>query len=219
MSEFYDLLDEYLGDQDDITDIRVVVRRLWFYDFLDNPVRVWQGKGKLFTTGDVEWLGSIDASNTDHHKTPSIQDGRDGSSPVYTTSLTIPDLPGQNPGQLYEELKAEQSLVFGRKLTCYLAIFKQDEFLRVSTPITFFKELNMLSPKFSESLQPDGAGKYTRQYTVTINSKDGNFGRSTVPNRTYADAQQKERARQLGISVDKGSEYLAILANRTFQIP
>ena len=30
---------------------------------------------------------------------------------------------------------------------------------------------------------------------------------------------QKRRAQQLGVSVDRGAEYLALLANRTYQVP
>jgi hypothetical protein len=52
MSEFYDLLDEQFGNDDDLNDIRVVVRSCWFYDFIDYPVYLWQGKGYLlFQTG------------------------------------------------------------------------------------------------------------------------------------------------------------------------
>ncbi len=34
MSTFDELLEEYLGQDDVLSDIRVVVRRLWFYDFI-----------------------------------------------------------------------------------------------------------------------------------------------------------------------------------------
>lgn len=219
MSEFYDLLDEYLGDDDAITDIRTVVRRLWFYDFDGYPVRMWQGQGKLYTVDDEGWLGSIDANGTDHHTTPAIQDGRDGTSPAYELSMVIPDLPGQNKMELYNSLKADQWRVSGRTVTCYLAIFKEGEALRPQTPYIYFKELIMQSPKFSELLESDNAGRLVRNYKVSVTAKDGNFGRSNIPNGTYADTIQKERARQLGVSVDRGSEYLALLANRTYQIP
>jgi len=219
VSEFYDLLEEYLGDGDALSDIRVVVRRLWFYDFDGFPLRLWQGKGRLFTTDGEEWLGSINPANVDLHQTPAVQDGRDGSSPAYNFGMTLVDIPGQTAFEAYQSLKAEQWRVTRRTLTCYLAIFKEGEALRPQTPHVFFKELTMFAPKFSEMLEGDGSGALMRKYKVMITAKDANFGRSNVPNGTYADTIQKQRAKELGVSVDRGSEYLALLANRTYQIP
>ena len=219
MSEFYDLLDEYLGSDDAISDIRVVVRRLWFYDIIDNPTRLWQGKGRLFTNDGNEWLGTIDANNTDHHQAPALQDGRDGTSASYDLSISIPDLPGAPARTLYEELKAEQSLISGRTVSCYLALFKEGEALRPTTPIVFYKQLIMMAPKFSETLEANNSGQLVRKYSVTVTAKDANFGRSNTPNGTYADTIQKQRAKELGVSLDRGSEFLAGLANRTYQIP
>lgn len=219
MTDFYSLIDEYLGDSDAISDIRVTVRRLWFYDFTGFPIRVWQGKGRLFTEDGNEWLGTIDANNRDIHETPSIQDGRDGSSASYSLGLTIPDIPGESAFQLYDALKADQWRIAKQTVTCYLAVFMEGEALRPTTPAVFFRELVMMSPKFSESLTTDSNGAVIRQYKITIAAKDNNFGRSNVPNGTYADTIQKQRAKELGVSVDKGSEYLALLANRTYQIP
>lgn len=222
MSEFDDLLEEYLGSQDDITDINVTVRRLWLYDFVGFPTRMWQGKGRLFTTDGNEWLGTINDLNQDIHVTPRIQDGRDGSSAKYQFSMTIPDLPDEPAGQLYEALKADQGRVHGQKLTCYLAVFKLDgsDALRPSTPIRFFKELVMQSPQFTEGVTEGPDRKLIRTYKVAITAKDGNSGRSSTPNRTYNDATQREYARQLGVTaVDKGLSYVAGLANRTYIVP
>lgn len=219
MSAFDDLLDEYLGEDNALTDVRAVVRRLWFYDFDGQPVRLWDGQGKLFTVGGHEWLGSVDAGGTNHHVTPALQDGRDGSSATYKFGLTIPDMPGQNPGELYEEMKAQQSLVHRRALTCYLAIFEEGEALRPQTPIAFFKELTMMTVTFSDALTPTPSRSLNRKYSVEITAKDGNFGRSNVPKGTYADAIQKQRAKELGVALDRGSEFLGALANRTYVIP
>lgn len=219
MSAFYDLIEEYLGEDDALSDIRVAVRKLWFYDFVDYPLYLWQGKGKLFTTDGNEWLGTIDPANVDHHETPAIQDGRDGSSPQYQTSMRLIDVPGQTAFQAYEALKADQWRVNGRSLTCYLAVFKEGEALRPQTPIVFYKEMIMRSPKFSELLENGPGGVLERNYKVTVLAKDANFGRSNVPNGTYADTIQKQRAKELGVELDRGSEFLALLANRTYQIP
>lgn len=215
---FYDLLDEYIGDGDAITDVRACVRKCWFYDFDTYPIRFWDGKGKLFTTDGNEWYGSIDADDNNHIKAPSIQDGRDGSSATYNFTLTIPDLPDQSALELYESLKADRDLVRGRNLTCYLAIFNENEGLRPQTPIVFFKQLVMLPPLFSEVLVPNTAGTLIRRYTVTVPAKDGNIGRANIPRGTYADTIQKQRAKELGVTLDRGAEFLASLANRTYVI-
>jgi hypothetical protein len=148
-----------------------------------------------------------------------MQDGRDGTSVTYSFSLTIPDMPGQTPRQLYDQIKAEQWRVNGRKLTCYLAVFKEGEALRPTTPIAHFKELTMQSPKFSEMMESNEGGTLVQKYKTTIIAKDANSGRSSTPNGTYADTIQRQRALELGVAVDNGAEYLALLANRTYQIP
>lgn len=219
MSAFFDLIDEYLGDDDALTDIRTSVRRCWFYDFAGYPIRMWQGQGKLFTSDGNEWLGSIDANGTDYHKTPAIQDGRDGSSASYSLSMTLVDIPGQSKLELYNQLKADQAIVFGRTATCYLVAFKEGEALRPQTPIVFFKQLIMRSPKFAETVSINSDGTMVRNYTVTVAAKDANFGRSDMPNGSYADTIQKQRAKELGVENDRGAEYLALLANRTYQTP
>jgi hypothetical protein len=220
MSEFDDLLEEYLGDEEVMSDIRVVIRRLWFYDFDGFPTRMWSGKGRLFTTGGLEWLGTINDNNQDIHVTPRLQDGRDGSSASYQFKMTIPDLPDESSGELYEALKADQGRTFGRELTCYLAIFKDGEGLRPTTPIKFFKRLTMQSPTFSEGFTTGAGGVLVRTYTVSVTAKDGNSGRSKIPNRTYTDTVQREYARQMGVASppDRGLEYVAQLANKTFTV-
>lgn len=218
MSAFNDLLDEYIGNQDALTDIRTCVRRCWFYDFAGYPLRLWQGQGQLFTTDGNSWLGTIDANGKDHHVAPPLQDGRDGTSATYNFSLTIPDLPGQDKFELYNLLRSEQSVAVGRNLRCYLVLFKEGEALRPVTPLSFFKELVMFSPKFSERNEFLGEA-VIQNYTVTVPCKDNNFGRSNVPNGTYADTVQKRRAAEKGVALDRGAEFLALLANRTYQIP
>lgn len=221
MSAFDDLLEEYLGDEDVLSDIRVVVRRLWFYDFIGYPTRMWQGKGRLFTADGAEWLGTVNDQDQDIHRTPRLQDGRDGSSASYQFSMTIPDIPGESSAELYEALKQDQWRVNDQKLTCYLAIFKDGEGLRPTTPIKFFKQLVMRSPRFNEGPPAVGAGGVmVRTHVVSIAAKDNNAGRASTPNRTYNDTIQREYARQMGVTqVDKGLEYVAGLANRTYQIP
>ncbi len=221
MSAFYDQIDEILGAATDTTDIVATVRRAWFYDFASEPVRLWDGQGNFTDADGNEWLGTIDANGGNLHKTPSLQDGRDGTSASYTFSFNIPTLPGQEDEilALYNGLKSEQANVFGRALTCYLVIFVEGEGLRPNTPLSFYKQLIMFSPKFSETIARSASGAVVKNYTMSITAKDNNHGRSETPDRTYADTMQKRRAAQLGVPVDRGAEFLALLANRTFTVP
>src|SRR5690606_24152057 len=102
MSEFYDKIDEILGEADSIADIVVTVRKCWLYDFADDPVLLWDGQGNFTDTLGREWLGTVDANGTNHHETPGLQDGRDGTSASYTFGLTIPNSDSDDPLALYE---------------------------------------------------------------------------------------------------------------------
>jgi len=221
VSEFYDQIDEILGSADDLTDIVATVRKCWFYDFLDDPLRLWDGQGEFIDSEGNEWFGTVHASGGNLHKAPSLQDGRDGTSASYNFTFNIPTVPGQESEvlALYNALKSEQNKVYGRKLTCYLVLFIEGEGLRPNTPVSFYKELTMFSPKFSETIERTADGTVVKAYSVSITAKDGNFGRSETPDRTYADTMQKRRAAQLGVATDRGSEFLALLANRTYQVP
>ena len=219
MSLFYDQIDEIIGDVDDVTDIVATVRKCWFYDFLDDPVRLWDGQGNFTDSTDQEWLGTVDANGASLHKTPALQDGRDGTSASYSFSLNIPSLPGRETLEFYNSLKEDQAKVFGRKLTCYIVLFIEGEGLRPGTPISFYKEMTMFSPKFNEGIERSSTGAIIKNYTVSLTAKDNNHGRSETPDRTYADTMQKRRAAQLGVPLDRGSEFLALLANRTYQVP
>lgn len=221
MSAFYDQIDEILGAADSTSDIVASIRRAYLYDFANEPVRLWDGQGNFTDSDGHEWLGTVDANGANFHKSPSLQDGRDGSSASYTFSFNIPTLPGQEDEllTLYNGLKSEQANVFGRTLTCYLVLFIEGEGLRPNTPLSFYKQMLMFSPKFSETISRNAAGAVVKNYAMAITAKDNNHGRSETPDRTYADTMQKRRAAQLGVPLDRGSEFLALLANRTFQIP
>ncbi len=221
MSAFYDQIDEILGAADDVTDIVAMVRKCWLYDFKSEPVFLWDGQGNFIDSEGREWLGTIDGNGGNIHKTPALQDGRDGTSASYTFSFKFPTIPGKEDEllQLYNGLKTEQANVFGRTLTCYLAVFVEGEGLRPGTPVSFYKEMTMFSPKFSETIERIGSGAIVKTYALSITAKDNNHGRSETPDRTYADTMQKRRAAQLGVPLDRGSEFLALLANRTYQVP
>lgn len=221
MSAFSDQVDEILGAADSSTDIVATARKCWFYDFKDDPVRLWDGQGDFIDIDGNEWTGTVDANGNNHHKAPALQDGRDGTSASYTFSFNIPTTPGHEDEALYlyNGLKSEQDKVFGRKLTCYIVLFIEGEGLRPNTPLSFYKEMTMFSPKFSETLARSPSGSIVKNYTASITAKDNNHGRNETPGRSYADTMQKRRANQLGVAVDRGCEFLALLANRTYQIP
>jgi len=210
MSLFDDRLEEYLGDADSQSDIRAIVRRCWFYDIQGIPIRMWQGQGRLFTSDGNIWLGTVDAAGNDVHKTPRISDGRDGTALTYEFSL------GYLDQETYEGIKADQNRIAERPLTCYLALFRLGGGLRPDTPIEFFKEFTMMSARFDETLDLVDTS-LVRRYKVTVIAKDGNSGRSSTPSRTYTDTMQKEYARQLGVENDRGCEFIAGLANRTYK--
>lgn len=221
MSAFYDQIDEVLGRAEDVHDIVACVRKCWHYDFKNEPVYLWDGQGFFVDSEGREWIGTVDGNGANIHKSPSLQDGRDGTSPTYNFSFNIPPLPGKEAEilDLYNGIKSEQANVFGRTLTCYLVLFIEGEGVRPNTPLSFYKELIMFSPKFSEAIQRSASGAIVKNYTVTITAKDNNHGRSDTPDRTYEDTMQKRRAAQLGVPLDRGCEFVAGLANRTYQVP
>jgi len=210
---FYDELELLLGQGDALVDIRAAVRKLWFYDFDGSPTRLWDGKGLLFTVDGNEWHGTINQNDVNHHVTPAIQDGRDGSSATYSMSLTGLD------SVTYEAIKADRSKAKGRKIKVYVAVFKEGEALRPQTSLAFFKEMIILDVKFSEDAQFDTSGTLMRSYKAIVSAKDNNFGRANRPEGTYTDAIQQERARQLGVTGDLGCSHVAELANRSYQVP
>lgn len=219
MTGFYDLIDEYLGDADALTDIRLTIRRLWFYDFDGHPLRLWQGQGLLITDDGLEWLGTWDARGGDLHSTPSFQDGRDGSSATYSFSIIVPDLPGEPALETFNQLKAEQWRARGRNITCYLTAIEEGEGMRPQTLYVFFKQVVMLDPKFSESVSSSDGKSLSRTYKLSVTAKDDGIGRAIRPNGTYTDTCQKRRAAEQGVTLDRGCEFVGALANRTYTLP
>lgn len=213
MSLFDDRLEEYMSDATDPTDIRCTTRFAWHYAFRDFDIRIWNGEGRLHTSDGNEWLGSfLPKKKGNVHKTPRLSDGRDGTAPIYEFGL------GYLDKATYQALKEDETIVADMPLTCYVVLLRTGEGLRPDTPIDFFKGLTMQSRSFDESLSRDGIS-LTRRYKINILAKDGNSGRSEQRSRTYADTMQKEYALQIGAGVDRGCEFLASLAYRTYKPP
>ena len=156
-------------------------------------------------------MGTVDGQGRNIHKAPRIADGRDGTSASYRFSI------GYLDKATYEAVKSDQDIVSGASLNCHLALFRFGDGLRPDTPIEFSKELTLMSPEFDEKLELDGFS-LARRYSISVLAKDGNFGRSEIPGRTYTDTMQKDYARSLGVELDRGCEFVAGMANRTYKV-
>ncbi len=107
-------------------------------------------------------------------------------------------------------MKADQDLVKGRALTCYRVIVLPTEGLRPGTALQFAYRLTMRGAEFSERME---GGKMVRSASVLCR---GNDGRARLPNGTYTDAAQQERARVLGLASDSGCSFVAANSQRTY---
>lgn len=223
MTDFATELLAITGSATDAYDIRAMVARCFFYDFDGYPVRLWEGHGVLTTTISVgdpietptgtlaanEWLGTYDADGNNRHEAQQLQDARDGASPRLKFSLPHID------AETYAALKADQALAMGRDLTIYRAIFAIGEGLRPQTPIQFAARLTMKSVEFSRTVGGTPESPVTT-YAASVLLASGEEGRSRIPNATYTDTAQRERARQLGVTSDSGCVYVARNSRRTF---
>lgn len=209
MSYETELLDA-LGDDTATHDIQLTVRRCWFYDFDGYPVRLWQGQGAL-VAGGAEWLGTITADGTDYHRVSAVQDSRAGASPRY--SFTIPYLDATT----FAALKADQALARGRELTCYLALVKPGEGMRPTTALRFSYRMLMVGTEFSEQRMGEAPNIMTVR-SASVIARSLEYGRSRMPNGTYTDTAQQERARLLGLASDSGCSFVARNARRTYEI-
>ena len=211
MSDFETALVAYTGTAVDAYDIKAMVRRCVLFDFDGQPVRLWDGQGRLFTTDDNTWIGTIDANGNNRLGWPTVRDDRDGSSPRYRFELPYMG------SETYAALKPLAGLVRDRDLVCYHAIFAVGEGLRPRTPIRFNYRLSMRDVSFEERVE-GGLGNMTKVFAASLNAKSLEYGRSRVPAGTYTDTAQNERARRLGLASDSGCAFVADLANRTFTV-
>lgn len=207
---FADFILAATGDVTDAFDIRVVARRLFFYDFDGHPIRLWDGVGRLYAGGH-EWLGTIDGNGTNRHVAPMVRDPRDGTSPAYTFSLPYIDK------GTFSALKADQRLATGRDLTCWYCGFLTGEGLRPSPELKFNFRLTIRSTDFSQRLEFDGL-ETKRVYSASVQCRSLEAGRSRLPSGVYGSSSQAERARLLGLESDSGCDFVAANARRTYVI-
>lgn len=199
-----------LGDDTADHDIRVAVRRCYFFDFDGYPTRLWQGQGVL-VAGGYEWLGTLDADGNDFLRTDVIQDSRDGTSPRYTFGIPYVD------AATFDALKADQALVAGREMTRYAARIAPGEGLRPATSLRFTGRFLMVGAEFSQRRGGE-APSITRVRSASVVARSLEYGRSRMPNGTYTDTAQQERARLLGLASDSGCSFVARNARRTYEI-
>lgn len=217
-----------LGTQEDAFDIRVVVRRCYFYDFLNAPVRLWDGVGVLSTQDSVgdpltlqdgrviaanEWIGTISASGENRHTVPAVTDSRDGSSPRYRFSIPLMD------EETFSVLKADQGRVRGREMRCYQTLIRTGEGLVPSVPLRFAFRLIMRGVQMSESTREAAPGQVVKHYTASVLCRSVEEGRTKFPGGTYTDTSQRERAALLGVPSDSGCVFVANNAVRTYVFP
>lgn len=207
---FADDLIELTGTAADAFDIKAMVRRCFLYDFLNAPVRLWDGQGVL-NAGGFEWLGTYDAMGQNHHTAPPVRDDRDGTSPRYEFAIPYLDQ------TTFLALKADQSLARGRDLICSHALFRVGEGMIPTTALRFSYRLAMRGVQFTERVEGEpGAETIIRSASVIAKSLE--YGRSRVPAGTVTDTAQIDRARVLGLASDSGCSMVAKNARRTFLI-
>lgn len=211
VSDFETELLALTGGAEDSHDIRAMVRRCFLYDFVDAPVRLWDGQGRLKTEDGNTWIGTIDALGNNQHSAPAVRDDRDGSSPRYEFGIPYLD------AATYAALKPLPGLARGRDLICYHAVFAYGEGLRPLTPIRFNYRLAMKDVTFSERVDGD-VGSMTKVYAASVIAKSLEYGRSRTPAGTMTSTAQNQRARLLGLDSDAGCDFVADLANRTFTV-
>jgi hypothetical protein len=213
LTSFLDAIDDHLGAAaDGIADIRASVVPLFEYDLGSIVIRMWRGRGRLVTGDGRVWLGTIDSKGVDHHQTPALRDGRDGSSSRLEFSLPFIDK------ATFNDIKAGRVPVANRPLTVYLVLVEEGEGLRPAGDLEVLAKLTLQSPTFSDSFGWIG-GELRRQYKVTVVAKDGNAGRSRSAKGTYSDTSQQERAATLGVVPDYGCGFVALLADLNLQLP
>ena len=196
------------GTAADAWDLRFIARRCFFYDFTGYPVRLWHGQGVLITTGDVEWLGTLDGDGVDHHQAPQVSDVRDGTSPQYEFGLPYLD------AVTYDALKADQSLARGQSLTCYSAFIDAAEGLRPAAAIRFNYKLEIMGLNFERKMDvSDGTARRTYSASALMRHYRG---RSFFPGGTYTDVSQQQRAALLGVATDSGCSFVAGNSLRTY---
>lgn len=195
------------GTATDSFDIKAAVRRCYLYDFTGQPVRLWDGQGVL-TAGGFEWLGTIDATGSNRHKTPNVRDPRDGTAPRYEFSIPFLDR------TTYTALQADQAMASGRDLICYNVLCRAGEGLIPTTALRFNWRLAMRGAQFSQRME---SGRMV--YTASVIAKSLEYGRTRVPAGTMTDTAQRERARVLGILADSGCSFVSANSRRTYIIP
>lgn len=200
-----------LGTADDCFDIKAVTRRCFFYDFDGFPVRLWDGQGVVIDSEGNEYLGTMDAEGTNHHRTPKVKDPRDGTSPRY--EFGIPHIDRAT----FDALKADQSLAAGRELTCFYAIFLDGEGVRPSTALKFNYRLIMQATRFDQGTAISAGGSVERTYSAFVACRTLEYGRSRFPGGTYTDVSQNARADLLGVASDSGCVFVAGNSQRSYQ--
>lgn len=210
---FQNALLEAIGDDDAGHDITLGVVTAWHATLGDADYRFWQGYGSMFSADGHEWIGTMDASGTQHMAVPTVQDLRDGSAPNYTFEFPYLDQ------ETHDALLANPESVRGGPLIGYYVLFKDGEGVRPQTPLMFFTRLTMETASVREELTLQG-NRFTPQYKFSVTARSSNSVRSYAPNRTVTPVGQRDHARYLGVAADDaGADFVPDLASKAMQRP
>lgn len=214
MSAFYDAIDAYYDatTASDRLDLRCAPAIMAEFD--SSTQYLWGGFGRSFTPdgagGFQTWNGwhSGDPDNPQSYiQVPSIGDGRDGASPLYSITL------GYLNEEQYLLLRDSEEEVTDRPLTIYNVYLPDGKSTRTPIPPGHGEKLVMQGVKFAErrSKQPDGSHKVLRTATLTV--KNNNQGRSRQHFGAMNSVGQRFRSEALfGVTDDAYADFTPAIA-------
>lgn len=212
MSAFSDWLNSRVGEAGDQRLIAFSYAVCWHYAFAEAPLYLWAGRSVLITQGGQPWFGTIDQRGRNHHTTPNIGDGRDGTS--VQVKFGVPYLDQVT----YEKFADDQDAVNGTIVTAYIVPVDEGEGLRPAMAPKYLRQYTLQSATFRES-RADTKRSGVKVYAATAIGKNGNHGRSQSARGTMTDPCQQERAAYWGEAPDYGAGFVAELARATRQFP
>lgn len=167
---------------------------LILFDFVDEPVRLWTGNGRLKAGGQTwDGIGRLGAIS-------GLEQAINGEAPEASFILSGID------AQIMRLARAEfGAKAKNRKVTAYVQFFRQDDDVPLDQPFPIWSG-RMHAPLFN--IAADGA----REVTVTAESL---FTLRSRPNfAMYTDRDQQKR-----FDGDKGFQFVATLRNKIVTWP
>lgn len=178
------------------------------FEFKSATVRLWGGKGNLYTPDGEVWTGWVGKNDQAFISVPKTIDVRTGDSPTKTIEL------GYLTKELYEKLREdEEEEVTNRDLTIY-KIYLEHGSTRTIIPPGDPQTFKMTGRSFREKRSILKTGQISEQYTASVNYKNVNAGRSKTFSGSMSSAGQKARSSILyGDDNDEYGSQIARYAN------